>query len=83
LSDRDADALLGLASPDIKGPYDSTVVTLRNTDLSDQAVPILAGLDGIDMIDVSGSRITEKGAQELRKQMRITRVIGPFPDKVP
>jgi hypothetical protein len=80
LTDREADLLLGLASPDMRGKGDFISIALKNTELSDAAVPTLAGLDGINMIDVRGCRITEKGANELRKRMRITRVVGPFPE---
>jgi hypothetical protein len=73
LTDADAGALLGFASS--KGSWDFLRLKLANTEITDQAVPILAGLDGVDVVDVSGCRITARGASELQQMMRRTKVI--------
>jgi hypothetical protein len=79
LTDADAGALLGIAST-TKG-CDYVRLKLENTQITDKAVPILAGLDGINVLDVSGCPMTAQGARELQQKMHVTKVIRPAPEK--
>jgi hypothetical protein len=79
LTDADAGALLGIASS--KKRWDYVRLKLEHTQITDKAVPILAGLDGINVLDVSGCPMTAQGARELQQKMRVTKVIRPEAEK--